>query len=87
MGVPVSFDAGGCSDPDSAIVAYAWDFGDGQTGSGMTPTHTYASAGTKTVTLTVTDADGLTDADTVQVTIELPVDDSLHVRLPLVIAD
>jgi PKD repeat protein len=38
---------------------YAWDFGDGPTGSTtQNPTHTYSAAGTYTVTLTVTDATG-----------------------------
>ncbi len=33
---------------------YAWDFGDGQTGTGVMTTHRYARGGTLTVTLTVT---------------------------------
>ena len=37
-------------------VTYAWDFGDGTTGSGATVTHAYSSPSTHTVTLTVTDA-------------------------------
>jgi large repetitive protein len=36
-----------------ANASYAWDFGDGSTGSGVTPTHAYGSARTYTVTLTV----------------------------------
>jgi PKD repeat protein len=38
-----------------AITSYAWDFGDGATGSGVTVTHQFQRAGTFTVTLTVTD--------------------------------
>ncbi|MDC7807634.1 PKD domain-containing protein [Luteimonas sp BLCC-B24] len=45
------------SDGDSAIVARAWEFGDGATSSAANPTHTYAAAGVYTVSLTVTDAD------------------------------
>lgn len=49
-------------DPSEADLAagftYAWNFGDGKTGSGPVPVHTYASANTYTVTLTVTDKDG-----------------------------
>ncbi|MHC4066586.1 MAG: PKD domain-containing protein [Planctomycetota bacterium] len=54
LGDPITFDGSGSSD-DGTIVAYAWDFGDGNTGTGVSPTHTYGSAGTFTVTLTVTD--------------------------------
>lgn len=56
-----AFDAGGSSDPDGTIAGYAWDFGDGATGSGKTAQHSFA-AGTHTVTLTVTDNDGATNA-------------------------
>lgn len=36
-------------------VAYAWDFGDGTTGSGLSPSHVYADSGLFTVTLYGTD--------------------------------
>jgi PKD repeat protein len=42
------------------IVNWAWNFGDGTTGSGQTVSHTYANSNTYTVTLTVTDDDGAT---------------------------
>ncbi len=35
-------------------ITYSWDFGDGNTGTGMDPTHTYSSPGHYDVTLTVT---------------------------------
>jgi len=54
----VSFNASTSSDSDGSIVSYAWNFGDGKTGSGITATHTYNSAGTYTVQLTVTDDGG-----------------------------
>lgn len=40
------------------IVAYSWDFGDGTTGTGVTPYHIYAAAGTYTVVCTVRYAGG-----------------------------
>jgi PKD repeat protein len=55
----VAFDGSESRDPDGSIAGYAWDFGDGQTGSGVTPHHLYAFAGTYTATLTVTDDDGV----------------------------
>jgi PKD repeat protein len=61
VGVPVIFD-GSTSQPgqnSAQITTYAWNFGDGQTGSGQSPTHTFQSTGTFNVTLTVTNDRGL----------------------------
>ena len=52
---PIPFDGTGSSDPDGDPLDYAWDFGDGTTGSGVTPVHTYAAPGNFTVTLIVSD--------------------------------
>jgi PKD repeat protein len=62
-GVPVNFSSAGSSDPDGSIVAYLWDFGDGNTSNSANPSHTYASAGLYNVSLTVTDDDGAEDTD------------------------
>ncbi|MFO7652771.1 MAG: fibro-slime domain-containing protein [Candidatus Krumholzibacteriia bacterium] len=58
-GLPVAFDGSGSYDPDGEIVAYHWDFGDGQTSTEMSPEHTYAADGVYFVELCVTDDDGL----------------------------
>jgi PKD repeat protein len=72
VGVPVQFDGSGSSDQDGTIVSYAWDFGDGSTGSGVNPTHTYNAPGNFVVTLTVTDDDGATSTCTATATITPP---------------
>jgi PKD repeat protein len=62
VNVAISFDGGASSDPDGSVVSYLWNFGDGDTASGVTPVHAYAAAGSYTVRLTVTDNDGLTNS-------------------------
>ncbi len=64
--------SGSGSTDDGTITGYAWDFGDGETGTGVSPGHVYDEAGTWTVTLTVTDDDGATDSETAQVTTTEP---------------
>jgi PKD repeat protein len=77
-GQDVSFDASGSLDCPSGVstveqcaavgsksgLAYAWDFGDGTTGTGVQATHRYARAGSYTVALTVTNERGNSDRTT-----------------------
>jgi len=67
-----SLNATSSSDPDGTIASYAWDFGDGSTGSGATASHSYTAGGTYNVTLTVTDNKGATNAVTHPVTVIPP---------------
>lgn len=61
VGEAIMFDASGSYDPDGVIVNYIWDFGNGNTGSGVTIQRDYPENGTFTVNLTVIDDDGETD--------------------------
>jgi DNA/RNA endonuclease G (NUC1) len=68
-GGSATFSASGSLDPNGTLVSYAWDFGDGLTGSGVSVAHTYAQDGAFTVRLTVTDNDGLFTSKTFVVTV------------------
>ena len=67
-GLTCGFNAAAASDPDGTITNYAWDFGDGSSGTGVSPSHAYAAAGTYNVTLTVTDNGGATGTATQAIT-------------------
>ena len=66
------FDATDSTDSDGTIASFAWDFGDGDNGTGSELDHSYASAGTYDVRLTVTDDDGATGTVTKQVVVSPP---------------
>ncbi|MFT3943703.1 MAG: PKD domain-containing protein [Ancrocorticia sp.] len=68
-GLDVAFDGSASSDADGSIASYAWNFGDGKTGTGAKPSHKYAAAGTYNVTLTVTDNRGATGTASRSVTV------------------
>jgi PKD repeat protein len=57
------------ADPDGAIVAWAWDFGDGAASSSQNPSHIFPGSGTFDVLLTVTDDGGASDTLGQQVTV------------------
>jgi len=70
-GQEITFDGSDSSDTDGEIVEYGWDFGDGSTGTGVSPVHIYAEAGDYTATLTVTDNDGAVSIEaSAEVTVE-----------------
>jgi len=60
----VNFDGTGSYDPDGAITAYKWDFGDGTAAIGSRVSHTYSGAGFYLVSLTVKDNSGKRGKDT-----------------------
>ncbi len=72
-GADVNFD-GSASTGD----VYDWNFGDGNTGTGVTTTHTYATAGTFTACLTITDLScGDVDSICKTVVTTIGIDESL----------
>ena len=54
---PVTLDGSASSDPEDDTLTYAWDFGDGNTGSSVSPSHTYADARVYDVCLIVNDGE------------------------------
>lgn len=66
----VAFDASTTNDPDGDLVTYAWDFGDGTTGSGVTTTHIYDQSGTYNVALIARDILGATGTRTATVVVQ-----------------
>lgn len=60
---------GSSSTSSATINSYAWNFGDGTTGSGVTFSKTYTTAGTFTATLTITDSAGRSATTSKQITV------------------
>ncbi len=76
------------SSDDGDIVAWTWDFGDGNSSNLQSPEHSYAEANEYQVTLIVTDNDGLTAAKTQSVNvIEMAEGESYSNDQALVISD
>jgi hypothetical protein len=63
----VSFSGHASSDADGDDLVFAWEFGDGNSGTGESVTHTYWGPASYTATLTVTDVHGASDTATVTV--------------------
>ena len=72
-GHPVTFQGGASTAPSGqTLTAYNWNFGDGTSGTGVSPTHTYSAAGTYNVSLTVTDSGGVTNLSATTAKIVVP---------------
>jgi len=72
---------GSVSDPGvSDVLALAWDFGDGTSGTGSTATHVYTAEGTYTVRFTASDADGGTASASSSITVIKPAEVATDAR-------
>ena len=65
----IQFDASGSFDSNATVVSYEWNFGDGETDTGVTTNHTYKNPGKYTVTLIVTDNTGKIYSKSIIVTV------------------
>jgi hypothetical protein len=68
-GQAIVFDGSGSTDPDGDALTYQWTFGDGATGTGVSPTHAYSSLGTFVVSVVVSDGELSSPPATASVTI------------------
>jgi len=64
IGEIVTFNASSSTPNGGSLISYSWNFGDGDTDSGIITTHAYANVGNYTVVLNVTDSEGLWDTET-----------------------
>ena len=68
----VAFDGSGSTDLGGFVTSWAWAFGDGTTGTGVTATHVYSTPGTYVATLTVTDNGGLSGTTSTSIVVSAP---------------
>ncbi len=68
----IDFDATGSSDPDGDTLRYSWDFGNGDTASGVTTSYVFQSPGDYEVVVTVDDGNGKTDSESITISVENP---------------
>ena len=85
--LPLTVTLTGTATDDGTIMTYLWDFeGDGQydwasTTTGIT-SHTYTSAGQYAAVVMVTDDSGLSDADSVTITVSAPSSLKVWIKTP-----
>lgn len=72
----VAFDASESYDPNGEVTSYSWNFGDGNTGSGIETSHSYTADKYYVVILTVTDDEGATGTAKRAIIAQFRTDDS-----------
>ncbi|MEO0473243.1 MAG: PKD domain-containing protein, partial [Bacteroidota bacterium] len=70
-GIPVGVSFTDTSVPDTTLVSWNWDFGDGTTSTQQNPNHSYATPGVYTVRLIVTNILGCSDTISVPNTVNV----------------
>ncbi|GAG62201.1 unnamed protein product [marine sediment metagenome] len=73
---PDPLDASESYDPNGEVVSYSWNFGDGNTGSGVETSHSYTEDKYYVVILTVTDDEGATGTAKRAIIAQFRTDDS-----------
>ncbi len=68
----VTFDASGSTDPNGDVLTYIWDFGNGDTATGITTIYEFTEIKDHLVTLTVDDGNGNLDSDTILINVQDP---------------
>lgn len=72
LGETVSLNGASSVDADGDSLSYRWDFGDGDTGSGVAVTHSYDRIGSYTVMLTVNDGNGGVNTASTEIVVGVP---------------
>ena len=70
-GSPIAF-SGTASDPDNDPLTVTWDFGDGSSGTGLSPAHTYSAGGSFTAVISADDGRGGHATASASVTVTTP---------------